>query len=99
MDRHRQAEALWEAGAAHAAAGQYAEAWHCLEDAHDLVLDHPGLHLMAHRRLLPVNQALGRRDAITDRLLIALAPVGVFSLITVYFRLRAAVLRRPMYAD
>lgn len=99
MDRHRQAEALWEAGAEHAAAGRHPEAWRCFEDAHDLVLDHPGLHLEAHHRLLPVNRALGRRDAIVDRLLIALAPLGIFSLITVYFRLRAAALRRPMYTD
>ena len=99
MDRLRRAEDLWDEGSAHEAAQRWQKAWRCYEDAHDLVLDNPVLHLKAHHRLLPINRALGNRDAVTDRFLIALAPVGIFVLITMLSRLRGFLLRKPMYVD
>ena len=59
-----------------------------LTAAHDRVTDVPSQHEEAHRRLLPVDRALGRtRDVFVDRALLLLAPVGSFHFLALYFRL------------
>lgn len=66
--------------------------------AHDVVLDLPVLHREAHVRLLPVHQALGLRGAVLeDRVLLLLAPVGVFRLAAWALSLKAKLRGRALY--
>lgn len=89
-ERARQAQALWAQGQARLAAGDPDTAYRLLTAAHDLVTDCPALHREAHRHLLAVNRVNGRRgERLTDRLLLALAPLGVFTLIAWALRSRA----------
>lgn len=86
-ERARQAHALWAQGRVRLAAGDLDTAYRLLTEAHDLVTDCPALHREAHRQLLAVNRVNGRRgEEFTDRLLLALAPLGVFTLIARFFR-------------
>jgi hypothetical protein len=97
--RARQADALLGKAGDLVAEGALQEAHQVFTDFHDLVLDDPERHLAAHVALLPLNRALGhRQEAATDRILIALAPLGVFSLITHYFHARARLSGSPLYA-
>lgn len=87
LARAERAVALWSRGAREHASGDPATAFATLELAHDLVTDLPGGHREAHERLLPVETELGRtRDVRVGRLLLALAPLGIFTLLAWYFR-------------
>lgn len=89
--RSSAAERLWRQGDAALAEGYPGEAYRLYTEAHDLVTDCPKLHLQAHRQLRKVTrQRDPRGEYLTDTLLVALAPLGVFELIAVYFRSRVA---------
>ena len=85
--RLTRARQLWaDAESAHAGS-RLDEAFTLLTAAHDRVTDIAAEHREAHRRLLPIDRALGRtRDVFVDRLLLFLAPVGSFQLLAIYFR-------------
>lgn len=88
--RLSEARAHVDRGHTLAEGGDLQGAYEAFTAFHDLVLDRPRQHLEAHVALLPVNQALGHhREVRTDRVLIALAPLGVFRLITLYFHAEA----------
>lgn len=85
-ERLRDARALWVTAEGLADARDFDAALAALTRAHDLVTDIPSAHREAHQRLLPVDRALGRaRDVRVDRILEALAPVGVFRVLGWYF--------------
>lgn len=89
--RSRDAERLWSQGDAALVAGHAEQAYRLYTEAHDLVTDCPKLHLRAHRQLRRVTRARDPRgEYLTDTLLVALAPLGVFELIAVFFRSRVA---------
>jgi hypothetical protein len=84
--RLEQAARLWARGDAALAAGRTEDAFAAYTAAHDRVTDMPRPHQTAHEKLLPVDVALGRgRDARVDRILLALAPFGVFTALAWYF--------------
>lgn len=90
-ERIERALALFEDGDAEAAAGRWRAAYDRYTEGHDLVVDSPPTHRLAHERLLRANLALGNRGAArTDRLLLALAPFGIFHLIAPIVRPTAA---------
>lgn len=100
MTRQATARTHLEEGRQLAQSGDLAGAYEAFTAFHDLVLDDPSQHLMAHEELRPVNLALGHAaEARTDRVLIALAPLGVFRLITLYFRLEARLKGGALYED
>lgn len=85
------AQQQWDAGDRHLAAGELDLAWRAYTDAHDQVTDCPQLHRRAHEKLRGVNRLNGHRgEYLTDVVLLALAPLGVFELIAVFFRSRVA---------
>lgn len=85
-ERLRDARAIWTAAEALVEARDFEGALTALTRAHDLTTDIPDAHREAHRRLLPVDRALGRaRDVRVDRLLEALAPMGVYRALGWYF--------------
>ena len=87
-ERLRDARAIWSSAEALVEARDFDGALVALTRAHDLTTDIPHAHREAHRRLLPVDRALGRaRDVRVDRLLEALAPVGVYRALGWYFAL------------
>lgn len=97
------AEALWrEADALHAA-GDGAAAYRLYTRAHDLIMDCPFLHERAHRKLARVSARHGHRgEIIIDRLLVWLAPLGVFEAIAMAQRSSvtfAAACRRRLAAS
>jgi len=88
-ERLRDARATWLAAEERVEARDFEGALTLLTRAHDLTTDIPSAHREAHQRLLPLDRALGRtRDVRVDRLLEALAPVGVFRALGWYFALR-----------
>lgn len=88
-ERLRDARALWVTAQGLVEARDFEAALTALTRAHDLVTDIPDAHREAHQRLLPVDRALGRaRDVRVDRILEALAPVGVFRALGWYFAAR-----------
>ncbi|MBZ0252874.1 MAG: hypothetical protein K8I02_05990 [Candidatus Methylomirabilis sp.] len=90
-ERIERALALFEEGDAAAAGGRWRAAYDFYTAGHDLVVDSPPTHRLAHERLLRANLALGNRgEARTDRVLLALAPFGVFHLIAPFVRPTAA---------
>ena len=87
--RSRQAEALWNEGDRCLAACNYGDAWRLYTEAHDRVTDCAELHRQAHRRLRQVNRRNGHwGEYLTDCVLLALAPLGVFELLALLFRSR-----------
>lgn len=87
-ERLRDAREFWNHAEALVHARDLEAALVALTRAHDLTTDIPHAHREAHRRLLPVDRALGRaRDVRVDRLLEALAPVGVYRALGWYFAL------------
>lgn len=85
--RAKQAESLWAQGDAAVSSGDLANAYKLYTQAHDLVTDCAKLHEKAHHKLRPVTRThADKREYITDTLLIALAPLGVFRLLEIYFR-------------
>ncbi len=87
-ERLRDARAFWNDAEARVAARDFEGALALLTRAHDLTTDIPAAHREAHQRLLPVDRALGRaRDVRVDRILEALAPVGVYRALGWYFAL------------
>ncbi|WP_162932092.1 hypothetical protein [Solimonas sp. K1W22B-7] len=89
--RSSDAARLWQQGDDALAAGQAEQAYRLYTEAHDLVTDCPKLHLRAHHQLRRVTRARDPRgEYLTDTLLVALAPLGVFELIAVFFRSRVA---------
>jgi hypothetical protein len=87
-ERLQDARVIWSSAEALVAARDFEGALTLLTRAHDLTTDIPSAHREAHQRLLPVDRALGRaRDVRVDRLLEALAPVGVFRALGWYFAL------------
>ena len=87
--RAEQAQELWTRGDAAFKAGDLSEAYRLHTQAHDLVTDCPELHRRAHEKLATVNRLNGRRgELMTDRFLLATAPLGVFTLLAWYFRSR-----------
>lgn len=86
QERLRDARASWQSAEALVEAGDLDGALVALTRAHDLTTDIPHAHREAHRRLLPVDRALGRaRDVRVDQILEALAPVGVYRALGWYF--------------
>ncbi|NGY05714.1 hypothetical protein [Solimonas terrae] len=80
--RMLEAEALWRQGDARVTAGEGAEAYRLYTQAHDLIMDCPSLHERAHRKLARVSARHGHRgEIIIDKLLVWLAPLGVFEAI------------------
>jgi len=80
--RMLEAEALWRYGDTLRAAGDDAGAYRVYTEAHDLIMDCPSLHERAHRKLGLVSARHGHRgEIIIDRLLVWLAPLGVFEAI------------------
>lgn len=89
--RSCQAQALWDEGERCLAARDYKKAWRLYTQAHDLVTDCAALHRQAHRRLRQVNRRNGHwGEYLTDCVLLALAPLGVFELLALLFRSRVA---------
>ncbi len=87
--RAGQAGAMWQQGEAALQAGNPALAYDLFTLAHDLVTDCPRLHELAHRKLRTVTRRhRDKREFITDSVLLALAPLGIFRLIALYFRSR-----------
>lgn len=80
--RMLEAERLWRDGDALVAAGDGAAAYRIYTQAHDLIMDCPSLHERAHRKLARVSAQHGHRgEIVIDKLLIWLAPLGVFEAI------------------
>lgn len=80
--RMLEAEQLWRDGDALVAAGDGVAAYRLYTQAHDLIMDCPSLHERAHRKLQGVSAQHGHRgEIIIDKLLVWLAPLGVFELI------------------
>ena len=89
--RAQQAQALWARGDAAFKRGDLDEAYRLHTQAHDLIVDCPELHRRAHQKLAAVNRLNGRRgELMTDRFLLATAPLGMFRLLAWYFRSRVA---------
>jgi len=86
--RIERALSLFDEGDVYAEDRKWSDAKACYQDGHDLVVDLPKYHAMAHRRLLPANEALGDREARVDRTLGRLEPYGVFALIAAFFRVK-----------
>jgi hypothetical protein len=85
-NRIARAEGLFEEAQAYEARGELEAAYARFTEGHDLIVDCPRMHVVAHRHLLRVNRALGRREALTDRLLLLFAPLGVFELVAFFQR-------------
>jgi hypothetical protein len=78
-NRAQQAQAAWAKGQAFEASGRLEAAHACYRDAHDLVVDCPKMHRMAHQHLKRLNTRRGSyRELMTDLVLLGLAPLGVF---------------------
>lgn len=89
-DRARQADTLWRQGDAALAKGDAKAAYRLYTEAHDLVTDCARLHEQAHIRLKAVTRLhADKREFITDSILLALAPLGIFHLIALAFRTKA----------
>ncbi len=89
--RAGEARDLWAAGDRSLAAGDLAQAWSLYTQAHDRVTDCPELHRQAHEQLRRVNRLNGHRgEYLTDVVLLALGPLGVFELIALIFRSKVA---------
>lgn len=89
QERSAAADKLWREGDAALAANDLERAWRLYTAAHDHVTDSAELHRAAHRRLRTVNQRRGARgEYLTDSVLLALAPLGVFELLALGFRAR-----------
>ncbi len=79
------AQTLWDQGREAESAGDYQSAYSLYTQAHDQVIDCASFHQYAHERLRVVNWKLGHYgELITDWLLHAFAPLGVFALVS-YF--------------
>ena len=90
--RAGQAARLWAKGDAAMAAADHAQAYSLYTQAHDLIMDSPRLHLQAHRKLGSVTRFHANRwEYYTDVGLVFLAPAGVFHLIALVLRLKAAL--------
>ncbi|HEY9547476.1 MAG TPA: hypothetical protein VIR56_15800, partial [Solimonas sp.] len=77
-----EAEALWRRGDALVDTGDGAAAYAVYTQAHDLIMDCPSLHERAHRKLQRVSARHGHRgEILIDKLLVWLAPLGVFEAI------------------
>ena len=91
--RMLEAEALWRDGDALADVGDGAAAYRLYTQAHDLIMDCPSLHERAHRKLQRVSARHGHRgEIIIDKLLVWLAPLGVFEAIAMAQRSAVAAL-------
>lgn len=89
--RAAEADRLWSGGDAALAAHDRERAYRLYTQAHDLIMDCARLHERAHHKLRTVTRLhADRREFYTDSLLIALAPLGVFQLIS--FALRSKVM-------
>ena len=101
--RMLEADALWRRGDALREAGDGAGAYRLYTEAHDLIMDCPSLHERAHRKLGLVSARHGHRGEIAiDRLLVWLAPLGVFEAIAMAQRSSvafAAACRRKLAAS
>ncbi len=75
-------EAEWQQGMRDEQEGRLDEAWAHFRRAHDLVVDCPRLHQVAHRHLLRLNrQRRAWRELMTDVLLLGLAPLSIFEVL------------------
>jgi hypothetical protein len=87
--RAANAGSLWTRGDQAMAKGDRDLAYRLYTEAHDLVVDCARLHIRAHQKLQSVTRFhASRKEYITDRVLLALAPFGLFELIAFYFRSR-----------
>jgi hypothetical protein len=88
--RSAQACELWRRGAAACCGGDDALACRAYSGAHDLVTDCAALHRQAHRKLRRVTRGHANKfEFVTDSLVRALAPSGVFEGIARARRTRA----------
>ena len=88
--RAEEASRLWAAGDSALTSGYPEGAYRLYTQAHDLIMDCAPLHEAAHRKLrIVTRQRSPRWDFYTDTLLLALAPLGIFHLIS--FALRSKV--------
>ena len=85
--RAAEAEGLWQLGDTAQVSGDLERAYQLFTQAHDLITDCAKLHIQAHRRL-KVNNRLRRNwgEYCTDSILLALAPIGMFELLAIFFR-------------
>jgi hypothetical protein len=81
-DLARQADAAWQQALKDEQAGRLDEAYAALRRIHDLVVDCPRLHHMAHQHLRRVNiKRRAWRELFTDLVLLALAPLAIFEIV------------------
>jgi len=81
-NRAQQAQAAWAQGQAFEASGHLEAAHACFRDAHDLVVDCPKMHRMAHQHLKRINTLRSSyRELMADLVLLSLAPLGVFEVV------------------
>jgi hypothetical protein len=81
-DIARQAEAAWHRGQQAERAGRLQEAHGQFRLAHDLVVDCPRLHHVAHQHLRRLNaRRHAWRELATDLILLGLAPLAIFELV------------------
>lgn len=93
--RHTRALVLWEEGDACLERGDRDGAYVRYTTAHDLIMDCPRLHLSAHRHLRQVTRFhRDKREFWTDALLIWLAPLGIFEVVS--FAMRSPVWRMAL---
>lgn len=91
-DRVAEAESTWTDALALEQLGQFEAAYIKFTHAHDLVIDCPKMHWRSHQHLARINwKRKNIRELIEDRLLLSVAPFGIFVLIA--YLLKKQVIR------
>ena len=91
LDMEQQVQAAWRQGMADEQAGRLEAAYAHFRRAHDLVVDCPKRHQVAHRHLRRLNlRRRAWRELATDCVLLGLAPLYIFELLA--FAMRQQVL-------
>jgi hypothetical protein len=81
-DMARQADAAWRLAMQDEQAGRLNEAYEHMRRAHDMVVDCPRLHHMAHQHLRRLNiKRRAWRELVTDLVLLGLAPLAIFEIV------------------
>lgn len=81
-DRALAAEGKWKLAQEFEQGGELDAAYATYTEAHDLVIDCPRLHWRSHQHLARINwKRRNIKELIEDRLLLSVAPLGIFVLI------------------
>ncbi len=92
-ERVRLAKKCWHEGDHAFRRGDYSAALRLYRGAHDLVVDLPRWHRLAHEKLCPLHRETGRWVAWTrDNVLLTSAPLGTFHLLAALTRAGRRVL-------